>query len=335
MAQICKLRIRCGQQDDLTTDPQYFIAANTLNRRSVGAALVRVAGEIEGYILFYEYYFFGIRLGLARLGDHLGEGFVVGPEPLRTQLVHLAANALLKSRRFHGITISIRAPVDDCIRTMGPEGKHAIFSRREIQYKLPLAETYQAMLASFGQRTRRSLAGKRRQLEQSMNVVFEPSLNPETALEAMLSLRTKSLPDRDAAFFHARRSLRLQNPEFFCMGMRTPQGDWLSILSGWRRNRVTYIDLQMNDMNYKKESLSAVMRAFTLEYEIARRQELLYFVGGCSLLLRRYCNTGEECTDIFLSLPGLRTQLFRAFVPPAIMKSILERKNPTFSQIQA
>jgi len=54
------------------------------------------------------------------------------------------------------------------------------------------------------------------------------------------------------------------------MGLRLPDGPWLSILSGWRRNRVTYVDLQMNDTTFKKESISAVMRAFMLEHEIAR-----------------------------------------------------------------
>lgn len=74
----------------------------------------------------------------------------------------------------------------------------------------------------------------------------------------------------------------------------------MSILSGWRRNRVTYIDLQMNDVNFKKESLSAVMRAFMLEHEIAGKQKLTNFVGGCSLLLRR-------CARRFLR-PPLRAQ---------------------------
>ena len=62
------------------------------------------------------------------------------------------------------------------------------------------------------------------------------------------------------------------DPEFFSMGLRLPDGVWLSVLSGWRRNRVTYVDLQMNDMHHKKESISAVMRAFMLEHEIALGQ---------------------------------------------------------------
>ena len=99
------------------------------------------------------------------------------------------------------------------------------------------------------------------------------------------------------------------------MGLRFPDGTWLSILSGWRRNRVTYIDLQMNDMHFKKESLSAVMRAFMLEHEIARKQELIHFVGGTSVLLRRYCQPIEPCTDDFsmAALPSRHSSSERLF----------------------
>ena len=331
--EIRQLRMRCGQEDDLTTDPQYFIAANTLKGRRVAAVLIRVHQKLEGCVLFYEYWRFGIGLGLVRLGDYLGESLLTGPEDLRVQHVYLAAQALLRHWRIHGVSIAMKVPLDDCLKVMGPEGKHKVFSQRSIQYKLSLADTYQAMLAGMGPRTRRSLAGKRRQLEQNMNVVFKPSLNPVEALDAALSLQSKSLPRRTTSFFHARQSLQLENPDFFCMGMRTPDGTWLSILSGWRRNRVTYIDLQMNDVNFKKESLSAVMRAFMLEHEIAGKQKLINFVGGCSLLLRRYCSPIEECTDIFLSRPGLRATLFKTLTPRAKLKSLLERVGPGLAEL--
>ena len=94
------------------------------------------------------------------------------------------------------------------------------------------------------------------------------------------------------------------------MGLQMPDGAWLSVLSGWRRNRVTYVDLQMNDKHYKKESISAVMRAFMLEHEIGLGQESINFVGGSSLLLRRYCEPIEPCTDIFIWKPGLPLKSF-------------------------
>lgn len=93
------------------------------------------------------------------------------------------------------------------------------------------------------------------------------------------------------------------------MGMHARGGAWLSVLSGWRLNRITYIDLQMNDVNYKKQSLSAVMRAFMLEHEIEAGQQP-QLRGRVLSVAEKVLQSGGGCTDIFLSRPGLRARLF-------------------------
>ena len=324
---IRELRLRCGQADDLTTDPQYFIAANTQNRR-VAAVLIRQNQELEACALFYEHYKFGIGLGIMRGGGYIGENLVAGPEAFRLQYIHLAAQALLQRWQTHGVSLSVRTQLNECIEVMGREGKYRIFSLRNIQYRLPLEGTYSATLAAMGPRTRRSLAGKRQKLEQNANVAFLPSLEPSQALEAMLRLQKRSLAKRITSFYHARYRLLRENPDFFCMGMRLPDGTWLSMLSGWRRNRVTYIDLQMNDMHFKKESLSAVIRAFMLEHEIACKQELIQFVGGTSLLLRRYCRPIEPCADVFFWRPCLRATIAKTLLPRLKPNSFYARVKP-------
>ena len=113
------------------------------------------------------------------------------------------------------------------------------------------------------------------------------------------------------------------------MAMRLPDYTWLSLLSGWRRDRVTDVDLQINDRHYKKESLSAVMRCFMLEHEIARQQRPVDFVGDISLLLRRYCRPIEPRTDIFLWRPCLRTALCKMLLPLFKRESIYKRVKPT------
>jgi hypothetical protein len=311
---IRELRVRCGQQDDLTTDPQYFIAANAQNRR-VAALLIRHNHELEACAYFYEHCKFGIGLGIMRGGGYIGENVVAGPEALRMHYLQLAAQTLLQHWRIHGVSISVRSPSDKCLEVMGPKGKYRLFAERNVRYKLPLESTYNATLAGMGPRTRRSLAGKRQKLEKNANVVFLPSLEPAQALEAMLCLQKRSLAKRITAYYRARYRLLLEKSEFFSMGMRLPDGAWLSILSGWRNNRVTYIDLQMNDVHFKRESISAVMRAFMLEHEIASKQRLINFVGGTSLLLRRYCRPIESCTDAFFWRPCLRATITDMVIP--------------------
>jgi hypothetical protein len=327
---ILDLRLSCGQQDDFTTDPRYFVAAHTQNRRVV-AALIRHHQELEACALFYEHSKFGIGLGIMRGGGYIGENFVAGPEAFRLQYAHLAAQALLQHWRIHGVSISVRSPLEECLEVMGPKSRYRIFSGRTIRCKLPLESTYRATLAAMGPRTRRSLAGKRQKLEKNAHVVFLPSLEPAQALEAMLWLQKRSLAKRITAFYRARYRLLQQFPEFFSMGLCLPDGTWLSILSGWRRNRVTFIDLQMNDMHFKQESISAVMRAFMLEHEIARKQELITFVGGISLLLGRYCRPIEQCTDIFFWRPGLLATLTHSVIPRLKPKSFYTLASPDIS----
>ena len=328
LTEIRQLRKRCGQEDDLTTDPEYFIAANTLANRRCAAVLIRRDRKLEACVFFYEHTRFGIGLGLFRGGDYMGESLVAGPEAFRAHYVSLASEALLRTWRIHGVSITIKAAIANCIELMGPPSDSRRFLGGEVQHKLRLENSYEGMLARMGPRTRRSLAGKRHQLEKSSNVRFLPSLEPEQSLEAMLALQAKSMYPRAARFFYARDRLLRANGEFFSMGLRLPKGAWLSVLSGWRRNCVTYVDLQMNDMHYKKESISAVMRAFLLEHEIALAQESINFVGGSSLLLRRYCVPMEPCTDIFMGKPSLRAKFFEKVATRVQSGSVYERVKP-------
>ena len=328
LADILELRRRCHQEDDLTTEPECFFAANTLPNRRCAAVLIRKDQELEACVLFYEHTRYGIGLGLFRGGDYVGESLVVAPEAHRVHYVHLATEALLSQWRIHGVSITVKAPVDRCIEIMGPASYFKRFVGSEVQHKLPLASTYEGMLASMGPRTRRSLAGKRQQLEQSMNVQFIAALEPDQSLEAMLELHGKSTPQRISDFYHARYRLLRAKSEFFSMGMRLADGPWLSMVTGWRRNQVTYVDLQMNDMHYKKESLSAVMRAFLLEHEIGLKQELMNFVAGSSLLLRRYCEPLEPITDLFIAKHGLRSQFFEMVASRVQSGSVYERLKP-------
>jgi hypothetical protein len=66
-------------------------------------------------------------------------------------------------------------------------------------------------------------------------------------------------------------------------------------------------------------------RAFMLEHEIARKQQLIDFVGDTSLLLRRHCRRIEPCTDVLLWRPCLRAILSKIIWPLLKRDSIYER----------
>lgn len=319
------LRIRLGQENDLTTDPEYFMALLAGEKKRPAAVLLRSPLGMVGCVLLYEHTLFGFGLGLFHGGDYVGESLVVGHASHRTQLVAIAARTLLERWRIHGVSLSMKATKEECVDLMGPESECRRFAGKTVQHNLPLERTYSSMLSSFGPRTRRSLAGKREHLEKNPGAHFLPDLSVEAAREAIEALRPVSEPTRSKRFFHARLALLERRSNFFSMALRHPNGTWLSLLMGWRIDGVTYIDIQLNHSHFKKESLSAVMRAFMIEHEIGRKQRALNFVGGSSLLLRRYCRPAEPYTDAFLRRSCLRGRLLAALAAWVRPGSVYER----------
>jgi hypothetical protein len=187
LQEIRVLRLRCGQQDDLTTDPEYFLTANAIRFRRVAAVLIGRDRELEACVFFIEHCILGVGLGLLDGGDATGESLVVAPEPFRVEYVHLAAQSLLGIWRIHGVSLRMSGSSRHCMEVMGPQSRYRVFAARDTPRRLPLESTYRKLLAGMGPRTRRSLAGKRRQLEQSAHVVFLPALQPVEVPEGLNS----------------------------------------------------------------------------------------------------------------------------------------------------
>jgi hypothetical protein len=185
LPQIHQLRVRCGQQHDLTIDPEHFIATHTAKNRRVGAVLIRRDAELEACVLFFEHSLHGLGLGLVRGGDALGGSFLIGERVFALPFIDLAAQTLLQQRRIHGVSLTVKATQAECMRVIGAEEKNRVFAERTPVHKLMLASSYPAMMAGMGYRTRRSLATKRRQLEQKAQVIFLSHLDRVQALESM------------------------------------------------------------------------------------------------------------------------------------------------------
>jgi hypothetical protein len=157
LQEIRDLRLRCGQQDDLTTDPEYFITANTLRFRRVAAVLIRRDRELEACVFFIEHCILGVGLGILDGGDAAGESLVVAPEPFRVEYVHLAAQSLLEIWRIHGVSLRMSGCSRPCMDVMGPESRYRVFATRDTPRRLPLESTYRKMLAAMGRLKPKSL----------------------------------------------------------------------------------------------------------------------------------------------------------------------------------
>jgi hypothetical protein len=281
--------------------------------------------ELEACVLFYEHTRLGVGLGLFRGGDYIGESLVAGPEALRVHYVHLATQALLKEVAYSRREPHHQSSTERCIEIMGPASNFRSFSEARCSTSCRWRALTRACWPAWDRAPGAAWQESANNWKKARTFNLYLCWSRISPWKVMLALEAKSMPQRISKFFHARYRLLRANSDFFSMGLRLPDGPWLSLLSGWRRNGVTYVDLQMNDMHYKKESISAVMRAFMLEHEIARKQQLINFVGGSSLLLRRYCEPIEPCTDFFIWKPGPAANFFEMLATHVQSGSVYER----------
>ena len=311
-----QLRLRCHQQDDVTTDIDYFLTSKDPQNRRPIVVVFRAESALVAAAFFHQVCFVGVGSGLVCAGDPMGDGLLIAPAQERETFLRCAIEELVNvQKKFHTVRLRVKTSRTALLVDFESSGLRNKFIERTVQHRLVLSETYEEMLASFGLRTRRSLRTKRRQLENNLQPDFFPSIAAEEAFEAMSFLRAKSsMPARSVWYFEGLRKMLHTREDAFAMGLRSKDGTWLSILSGWRRNGTTYIDVQLNHSAFMRESLSAVMRAFLLEYEISIGQKYIVFVGGCSALLERYCSPQEAFADVVVTRSSVSGWLFKKAV---------------------
>jgi hypothetical protein len=307
-AELDELRSRCNQQDDLTTDIDYFLSCKHPRNCRPIVLILRNKSRAAAAVLLHEVCFVWLGTGLCGAGDSAGDGLLIAPAEEREVFLRRAIDELINvQRRFHTVRLRVKTLSGAALVHNAASGINSKLIERTVKHTLPLAGCYADMLAIFGLRTRRSLRTKRRQLEDALHPDFFSGLAPEQAMESMRYLRPRSSSSaRSMWYFKSRRTFLESCSNAFAMALRSHDGTWLSFLSGWRRNGTTYVDMQLNHSEYKRESLSAVMRAFLLEHEIGAGQRNLTFVGGCSALLERYCDPEEAVVDLFVTRSSIR-----------------------------
>jgi hypothetical protein len=312
-SELDELRFRCHQQDDLTTDIDYFLSCKDPRNCRPMVLILRNGSRPAAAFLFHEVCFVWLGTGVCGAGDSAGEGLLIAPASERELFLKRALHELVKvQKRFHTARFRLKTSGAEILAAYQAPGVSSKLVEGTVRHTLPLAETYSNMMASFGLRTRRSLRTKRRQLEDALQPDFFPGLAPELAFDVMRYLRPRSSSKNTSMWhFESRRKFLHSHPDAFAMALRSQAGIWLSVLCGWRRNETTYVDLQMNHSEYKRESLSAVMRAFLLEHEIGAGMKYITFVGGCSALLERYCRPPEAVLDLLVIRSSMRSWCLR------------------------
>jgi len=245
--------------------------------------------SILGAALFYEYQLWGIGTGVMVSPDYAAHRAVIAEPERCAQIGSLACSALLRETahivlcsfqqqalRLGGVLQAADAnpPFSEQVA-----GRWA-FASREIPDSLQLNPTYDETLAKLGKRTRHHLRLFRKRIEQHTPCHYIADATARVSAEELSSLNANSLnPIPDDAFRLQWESC-VEQAGGFISGLRTTDGQWLSLIGGWRQDDTTLLQWQMNTAGYERFSLSIAARAFFLEHEIAQGARSLRIEGG-------------------------------------------------------
>jgi hypothetical protein len=247
-------------------------------RRTVHPGMVTV-DDLDGAVLIYEYRIAGCGTRVFATDDVVGERTVIAPLSIRMEVAEIAGRTLVES----GATVALislegngTAPRKFAFE-MGPPCRVATRTRSVPRY-LPLAATYESTLATLGDDTRRNFRRYRRRLENDFGAEFVPNVQmTREQFFAMNRASTNPLSEEVAVW---RYETMAKNTRPVLCGLRDEDGRWLSLLGGFRRGSALHIDWQLNLSGLPRYSLTTVMRAFLMEYEIAQGSSKLVFEGG-------------------------------------------------------
>ena len=289
LAELCELTGQSGEADNL----EHFLTTAAALRKRPYLMLFRPASQdyvpaVDGYsgaVLLFEYLAAGVGLRIYATSDFSGRRNVIGQAWDRARL-SVDAWTELRRRGAHAVFLNYQASSaethaqEETTELLGHSNLSCKWSLLETEFPmyLPLAPTVDATLARIGQKTRANLRYYKRRAEVELGCTF--------VAEATLSLAEYLAFNRMGAFpvpnpvaaarYEARRTLK----QPFLSGIRTGDGQWLSVVMGWKRDRSLEIEWQINRADLPRSSLATVMRAFLVEHAIAQGFERLYIEGG-------------------------------------------------------
>ena len=309
-AEIEELRVRCGQQEDLSTDLNHLFSMYNPELRRPLLVLLREGDQLRAAVFFLERLFFGIGTGFYRVGDQTGDASVIALPGEREYALQHAMDLLMTRWSVHTIAGALSESDGG-----GPWPARAgrVLTQtvvRQVQRRLPILENYERTLSQLSGHMRKKVRASRRKAEERLDLQFVPELSLEMAREAFTSLATKSLPSRSSTEVEERCNFMAKFPQAFCSGLRLRSGEWIALASGWRAGASTCVSWQVHNLEYKAHSLNYVFSAFLLEQESNRQQKELVWIGGTNARWQAFCKP-ESCLYLLRRRSGVRPALLK------------------------
>jgi hypothetical protein len=173
-----------------------------------------------------------------------------------------------------------------------------------------LEKTVDQTLAVMGKHTRRNLRYYRRKAEAELGCIFEGDVKSMLDKTQLIELNEASTHPVSDAVLERRYSTMKALEGLFCVGVKRPDGQWISLLGGRRHHGVSEIDWQMNRGGLERYSVGTVIRAYLIEHEIEIGTSRLYFEGGTPHSMR-HAFVSEKAVDIVVAKRSLFVSLLR------------------------
>lgn len=269
--------------------------------------LVRRGSHPVGALFAAQRRILGRTIGIVNLGNPCGDRFLLAPAGDRGATLAIALSGLVSDPRVHTLRVWIEDDRD--LLEVFENCPGMLLERRilEIRDLLLLGPSFEAFLRTLGRHTRRNFRYYRRRA-MLLGWQFVASLAPDEIAAALRQLA----PLQRTSHYSWRALPRLtdtvkRTPNACFAGMRTPEGDWVSLLAGWHNGSQGYVLFQLNraGRKYDSGSLSVALRSNYLERLIECGVRNVRFIGGCQGILKRYCAV-ERRELITLRKPGWR-----------------------------
>jgi hypothetical protein len=308
LTDLCELCGQAGAMDYL----EYFLTATENLKKTPYLVLMALRSNLEvsemraedlrGAVLIYEYRLLGLGSNLFTTGDFNGSRAVIAPAALRRQ-VSAAVCRYLMERGAQIVLLSLEPGSQESCQTsfedaMRGERKRWWTTRTRVAgATLALQDTLDATLATLGKHTRRNLRYYRRKAEADLDYSFVHDVKSMVTMTQLRELNRASTHPVAQPVLDRRLSTLKSIEGFFCVGLKQPDGRWISLLAGRRHHGVTEIDWQMNRGGLAKYSVGTVVRSYLIEYEVAIGTERLFFEGGTPHTMR-YSFLSQNAMDI-------------------------------------
>jgi hypothetical protein len=275
------------------------------------------AEDLRGAVLIYEYKMLGFHSRVFSTSDFNGSRAVIAPAADRTKVSAMVCHYLME--RGAQIAMLTFAGAGDenspelFVDTSGGAKKRWWTTQtREVGATIVLEKTFDETLTAMGKHTRRNLRHYRRKAEEELMCSFESDVKSSLSMARLIELNRASTHPVANVVLERRYNTMKALDGLYCVGVKTPDGQWISLLGGRRHHGVSEIDWQMNRGGLDKYSVGTVIRSYLIDYEIEIGTGRLFFEGGTPHSMR-LAFISEKAVDIVVTKRSLFAFALRRF----------------------